>query len=332
MILTLRSCAAADLVDIALHPALAAGPVDAARLHHDAPDAHWLALRGGVAVARASLWWHDLPAWADGPLGYIGHYAAADAEAGRAVLEHAALELTHHGVTRAVGPIDGNTWRAYRLVVQRGDLPPFFLEPQNPDDWPAHFTAAGFTEFAHYTSALVEHIEIGSPAVAAAYARLTAAGYRFRGLNLEHADRELAALLDVSLAAFARNLLYSPISRAEFLAHYAQILPTVDPRLVLLAERDDVVVGYVFALPDLLAAARTGATHTVVVKTLAVHPAHAGSGIGGVLTDLCQQAALDLGYTRVIHALMLDTNVSQRISQRYGRPFRRYALFSRVLP
>ena len=332
MNLTLRSCLPADLSNIAQHPTLAARPVDAARLHHDAPDAHWLALRAGVAVARASLWWHDLPPWVDGRLGYIGHYAAADAEAARAILEHAALELSHHGVTRAVGPIDGNTWRAYRLVVKRGDLPPFFLEPQNPDDWPAHFTAAGFTECAHYTSAVVEHIDTSSPAVAAAHARLTAAGYRFRPLSLEHADRELVALFDVSLAAFAQNLLYSPISREEFLAQYAQVLPNVDPRLVLLAERDDAVVGYVFALPDLLEAARTGTTHTAIVKTLAVHPAHGGSGIGGVLTELCQQAALALGYTRVIHALMLDTNVSQRISQRYGRAFRRYALFSRVLP
>jgi GNAT superfamily N-acetyltransferase len=332
MNLTLRSCGPSDLADIAQHPALAARPVDAARLHHDAPDAHWLALRDGVAVARASLWWHDVPAWNDAPLGYVGHYAAADAEAGRAVLEHGAQALARHGVARAVGPIDGNTWRAYRLVVERGDLPPFFLEPQNPDDWPTHFAAAGFTEFAHYTSALVEHIEIGGAKVEAAQARLAAAGYRFRGLNLEHVDRELDALFDVSLAAFAQNLLYTPISREEFLAQYAQILPKIDPRLVLLAERDGAVAGYVFALPDLLEAARTGASRTVIVKTLAVHPAHAGSGIGGVLTELCQQAALALSYTRVIHALMLDTNVSQRISQRYGRAFRRYALFSRVLP
>ena len=71
--------------------------------------------------------------------------------------------------------------------------------------------------------------------------------------------------------------------------------------------------------------------HTAIIKTLAVRPDHAGVGLGGVLTDRCQRIALDLGMTRIIHALMLETNVSQRISQRYGRTFRRYALFSRSL-
>ena len=168
--------------------------------------------------------------------------------------------------------------------------------------------------------------------MAAAAARLEAAGYRFRALDLSALERELHQLFEVSLAAFARNLLYAPIAEPEFLAQYEAILPKVDPRLVLLAERDGCIVGYVFALPDLLEAARDGRARTVIVKTLAVHPDHAGSGIGGVLTDRAQQVGRALGFTRVIHALMHETNVSQRISHRYGHPFRRYALFARPLP
>ena len=314
------------------HDALSSRPLTAATMALHAPDTHLVAIRDGLAVARASLWWGDLPAHPDGPLGYIGHYAAADEAAGTALLEHAARVLASHDCALAVGPIDGTTWRSYRLVSEPGDRPPFFLEPQNPPEWPGHFRSAGFDALAHYTSALVEDIAPESPKITAAAARLEAAGYRFRSLDLSAVDRELQGLFHVSLAAFAGNFLYSPIGEAEFQAQYAQILPRVDPRLVLLAELEGHIAGYVFALPDLLEAARTGRTDTVIVKTLAVHPAHAGGGIGGVLTDRVQQAAKGLGLTRVIHALMHESNVSQRISHRYGQAFRRYTLFSRRLP
>jgi GNAT superfamily N-acetyltransferase len=313
------------------HDALSSRPITAATMALHAPDTHLLAVRDGVAVARASLWWRDLPVHPDGRLGYVGHYAAADEAASTALLDHGARVLTDRGCALAVGPIDGTTWRSYRLVTERGDRPPFFLEPQNPPEWPGHFRAAGFAELAHYTSALVEDIAPESPKITAAAERLESAGYRFRGLDLGAIDRELHGLFEVSLAAFAGNFLYSPIGEPEFNAQYAQILPKVDPRLVLLAEHAGQIAGYVFALPDLLEVARTGRTNTVIVKTLAVHPAHAGGGIGGVLTDRVQQAAKGLGLTRVIHALMHESNVSQRISHRYGQAFRRYALFSRRL-
>jgi GNAT superfamily N-acetyltransferase len=315
-----------------LHDALATRPLTPAVVQGHGAEDHWVAVRDGVIVARASLWWTGLPSLGTGRLGYVGHYAAADVDAGRALIVHAAHELAAHACTHAIGPIDGTTWRSYRLVVERGDLPPFFLEPQNPPDWPDHFRAAGFDEFASYSSSLVEPLEPERAAQAARREQLEARGYRLRALDLTAIDRELTQLFDVSLAAFARNLLYSPITESEFRAQYEALLPRVDPRLVLLAEHAGRVVGYVFALPDLLEATREGApARTAIVKTLAVHPDHGGHGLGGVLTDQVQGVARALGYTRVIHALMHAANVSQRISQRYGRPFRRYALFSRVL-
>lgn len=304
-------------------------PPDDDGLRRDGADARCEAQRNGVVVASASLWWRGLPDWPDARLGYIGHYTAEDAVAGRALLEHACAALAEAGATLAVGPIDGNTWRRYRLVVERGDRPAFFLEPQNPDDWPAHFTSAGFGEFARYTSAAVERADHSDTDAQAAVARVTAAGYRLRPLDGQSPARDLDALYDISAAAFVENLLYSPIPRDAFLAQYTPLLPKIDVRLVSLAERGGAPAGYVFALPDLAEVARSGHTTTAVLKTLAVHPSHAGQGLGGALTAHCQATAFALGFTRVIHALMLESNVSQKISRRYGHTFRRYALFAR---
>ena len=317
--------------NLTVHPVLGARPIGDATWERDAADGHWLTVRDGVVVARASLWWRHVPALPGQTLGCIGHYAAADRDAGAQMLAHAVTTLATHDCTTAVGPIDGSTWRSYRLVTERGDLPPFFLEPDTPDDWPDHFRAAGFAVLSTYTSSLVDHVPPPSARAADTARRLAAAGYTIRAVDLTRAAVELDALYDVSVAAFAQNFLYTPIARDEFHAHYAAILPYVDPRLVVLAEHAGRVVGYAFAVPDLLEMQRTGHTATAIVKTLAVDPAHAGAGLGGLLVERCQRAAEARGLTRVIHALMHETNVSQRISRHYGVTCRRYALFARAV-
>ncbi|MFN7977335.1 MAG: GNAT family N-acetyltransferase [Vicinamibacterales bacterium] len=315
-----------------LHPVLAAHAVRDDAWRRDAPDDHWLVTRDGVVVAHASLWWRHTPSLPGETVGLVGHYAAADADAGATLLRHAVVTLASRGCTVAIGPIDGSTWHAYRLVTARGTEPPYFLEPDTPDDWPAHFTVAGFAVLAEYTSALVSPIPPSPPGIGEVAARLDQQGYTLRAVDPARATAELDALYDVSIAAFAENFLYTPITRAAFHAQYAAILPRIDPRLVLLAEHAGVVVGYVFVVPDLLEQARTGRVSTAIVKTLAVHPAHNGRGLGGLLVDRVQRAAADLGFTRVIHALMFASNRSQQISRHYGAAFRRYALFSRATP
>jgi hypothetical protein len=114
-------------------------PVAAARVLH-APDRTVLALRAGTLVARCSCWWTLTASLEGRRIGAIGHYAAANASVGRALLDRACGILRAAGVSMAVGPLDGTTWRRYRFVVARGDEPPFFLEPDNPEDWPAHWT------------------------------------------------------------------------------------------------------------------------------------------------------------------------------------------------
>jgi GNAT superfamily N-acetyltransferase len=312
------------------HPALAGRPLRQDAWRRDVPDAHVVGLRDGVAVARASLWWRHTPSLPGETVGLVGHYAAADRAAGDELLRHAVAMLRARGCSVAVGPVDGSTWHDYRLVVERGAEPPFLLEPDTPDDWPAHFAAAGFGVLAEYTSSLVASIPPSSPAAADIARRLDAEGYVLRNVDPARAAVELDALYAVSIAAFAENFLYTPITREAFHAQYGAMLPRVDPRLVLLAEHAGSVVGYVFVVPDALEQARTGRVTTAIVKTLAVHPAHNGRGLGGLLVDRVQQAAAGLGFTRVIHALMFASNRSQRISRHYGTTFRRYALFSRA--
>jgi L-amino acid N-acyltransferase YncA len=286
---------------------------------------------GGRTAASCRCWWGTTPSFDGRRTGFIGGYAAADEGAGVAILNEACAHLAKQGVEVAIVPIDGTTWSRYRLVVDRGAEPPFFMEPDNPDAWPAYWTTAGFESCATYTSALNEDLTVEDRRGDAALARLRKAGITIRELDLGRIEDELRRIHALSLAAFGRNTLYSPISREEFSASYRAVLPCVRPELVLLAEQEDALAGFAFAIPDVEEQRRRGTTGTVILKTVAVDPALHANGLGCVLTDLVHRRARALGYRRAIHALMHDSNASRNISRRTARTIRRYALFARTL-
>jgi len=311
----------------ALRPFDEVEPLAIALFQRHAPDAHWVIQQNQQMMARASLWWNQIPDYPGHRLGVIGHYAAFDQASGVQVLQQAVEALRSHHCTLIVGPMDGNTWRRYRLVSDRGSEPPFFLEPDNPDAWNRHFLAAGFQPFATYSSALNPDLSQRDDRMVALGKRLQQQGVRVRSLDPAHFESELQRIYHLSLISFQRNLLYSPISETEFLTQYAQVKPYVQPELVLLAEQGEHLVGYLFAIPDLLQAQRGEPITTIIIKTVAVLPGRAYAGLGSYLVDQGQAIAHRLGYTRAIHALMHDSNTSRNISDRFAQTIRRYTLF-----
>jgi GNAT superfamily N-acetyltransferase len=285
----------------------------------------------GQAVARCSLWWRQTPAYEGHTVGYIGHYAVAEPAAAPALFDTAMERLAAERCTLAVGPIDGSTWQRYRLITERGSEPPFFLEPDNPDEWPGQFAAAGFTPLAHYCSALNSDLTTDDPRLANLERKVAGLGITIKALRPERFDEEMRRVHVLSLLSFRDNFLYTPISEADFLAQYAPIRPHLRPELVLLAERGGELAGFIFAIPNLLQAQAGRPIDTAIIKTMAVHRDHGGVGLGSLLMARCQQAVRAAGFTRAIHALFHEANRSGRISGHTARVIRRYTLFARPL-
>ena len=295
-------------------------------------DLHLLGLDdAGEPVARCSLWWRRVPEMPGERLGVIGHFSAASREAAVAVLEAAFDVLRPRGCSLAVGPMDGNTWRRYRFVVDPGSEPVFFLEPENPSEYPGYFRAAGFVALAEYTSALTEDLSLQDARIPGAIARLRAGGTHWRPLERARFEDELKAIYRLSVISFTENFLYTPIGEAEFLAQYRAVEPYLDPTLTLMAEREGELVGYLFGIPDLNQARRGEQVDTFIIKTVAVLPGRRTAGLGSVLVAEAQRIAHEKGYRRAIHALMHDNNKSRNISGHYAQTMRRYALFQRRL-
>ncbi len=304
---------------------------DASALARVPPDAHLALVDGGTLLAHGSLWWRNTPVYQQHRVGLIGHYGTGGEAAAREWLPQAEAALRAQGCTLAVGPMDGSTLHRYRFVVERGSEPPFLMEPDQPDDWPRHWEAAGYAPLAHYYSAVHESLDREDPRLPGAEARLRAAGVSIRPLRDDDFAGELRRIYAVSAVSFRANFLYTPFTAQQFLDLYLPFQRFGYAGMSLLAEHDGAPVGFIFNVPDLTQRERGEAPDTLIIKTVAVLPGRAYAGLGSVLVARSHRLARAQGFRRAIHALMHEHNASRHLSGRYARPIRRYALFAKVL-
>ncbi len=270
-----------------------------------------------TATARCALY-ADAPSWS-GRTAAIGDFECDDAETGAALLRDACRRLRGAGFSSAIGPMNGDTWHRYRLVVEAGDRKPFLLEPANPPYCPNAFEHAGFERVASYVSAVDTKLA-GKPPLP------DSPGIVVRPWRKGAMRDDLALIHAMSNRAFAGNRFFNPIDFEDFHALYEPVLPLVDPDLILFAGTAlGDPVGFLFAIPDRL---EGPAPSTVILKTYA----SSQKGVGSLLVDRFYALAREKSYRAVIHALMQDDNISlTQSARRDGGIFRRYALWGRRL-
>lgn len=294
----------------------------------------WVAYRAGKPVARLSTQVVERLHGVAGRTGLVGHYDALRGDAGVSLLRAACDEMAAARVRRVLGPMNGSTWRRYRLALpaRAGDPtfnPPNFLgEPKNPFEYPVQFEGAGFVTAARYESRIETALERDETRLGNVRARLAAAGIRIRALDIRRFEEEIRRIFDLSLEAFADNWYYAPIEFEEFRRSYDAVRRILDPSLVLLAEDpSERLMGYLFGYPDPFSARGAGPTRAVA-KTVAVSPAARRVGIGAALLDELRDAAALRGMASMIHALMHVENPSVKMSAGHQSDiFRRYALY-----
>lgn len=263
--------------------------------------------------------WRETVSWEGRRTAVLGAFEASSTEAAANLLAETARRLAAEGFEALVGPMDGDTWAAYRLVVESTGRAPFLMEPPDRPELAAALERAGWRPIAHYQSA-------EGPLPAAGAAPDPPPGVVLRAFDPNRAEQELTAMHRVSVEAFASAFLYRPISLERFLAMYRPVVAHIDPGLVIMAEDDQGrLLGYLFAVPDL---ADPSPDRAVIVKTYAsLRP-----GLGSAMMRRFTPRAAEAGYRRVIHALMHEDNLSARHSTALGATtFRRYALWGLTL-
>jgi hypothetical protein len=264
--------------------------------------------------------YRDAPAWGTARTVAVGAFRCPDAASGAALLRDVCAMLAAEGFEAIIGPMEGDTWHAYRVVTETDGSRPFALEPVSGPADHAAFRDAGFREISNYVSSravLDDAIEATQPVVP---------GLRVEAWDGQNAEALIGQVYNMSLASFAGNAFYKPISRAAFLDLYRPIIPAMDPRFIFFARTDaGQIAGFFFAYPNLAEGARPT---TLISKTYA----SAVRGAGRLLADAVHRSGREHGMTHVIHALMHQDNQSlHRSGLHGGHVFRRYALMGRKL-
>lgn len=249
----------------------------------------------------------------------VCHIAFSSVEVGAKLLSQAAAQARAAGAAALIGPMEGDTWHAYRLVSESDGRASFLMEPKSGQHDMDAFDTAGFSVIGRYFSA----------SVALAEQDLTPP--RDTGLRVETWDGSAPEALftqvhALSCAAFADNPYYRAIDLHAFLAMYMPIVPMLKPELVLFArDAEGALAGFLFGIPDY---AQGPAPQTAILKTYAsLH-----KGAGHALSHRFHSNARALGYSHAIHALMHENNLSAGRSAWDGADiFRRYALMGKRL-
>lgn len=263
--------------------------------------------------------YRDAPEWR-GRTAAIGRFKCADAAEGTEALKQTCATLGSEGFDSVVGPMDGSTWHAYRLVLESDGTAPFLMEPQSGLQDLAAFRGAGFDVIERYFSARV--------AIADQAHQMPEPTEDLRievwdGTDPEGFFRDVHAL---SVKAFAQNVLYKPIDEAAFLAMYMPYVPMLVPDLILFARgSNDALAGFLFGLPNY---AEGRAPSSVILKTYA----SLQKGAGALLAQQFHATAHRLGFSHAIHALIHEDNLSATRSRQEGAGvMRRYGLMGREL-
>ena len=281
-----------------------------------------LAWEGGAARGRLSLSLAPGLKGLDRAAGVLGHYEALDPEAGLALLRRGCERLAELGAEQAVGPMNGSTWRRYRLALPGPAAAAFPGEPENAARYAADFEAAGFRVLEHYES---RGVELAGPAGGDQLPEAVRRRWDgcSRPLDLGRFEAELEAIHALSIQAFDSAVLYTPIGKEAFLEQYRPLKALYDPDLVRLVEDGHGALrAYMVSYPH---------QGRVILKTLACRPDSRGSGLAPWLIAEAERIGRAKGCAQAIHALMHVDNRSASISRRWSQPWRRYALYTKDL-
>jgi GNAT superfamily N-acetyltransferase len=263
------------------------------------------------------------------PFGQIGFFECVDDQQTAGALVETALDWLRTNAPEAqtvLGPMNFDTWHAYRLRVSGFDQPTFAREPYNPPYYPALLERLGFAPVAFYVTKTIAEPASLSAAWEQHHTQTIAQGFTFRPLNPTALAEELALIYRLSLTIFQDNLFFARISESEFMALYAGTGAALDPELLLfILNPAGKPVGISFTFPD------PRSRDTANIKSGGVLPAWRRTGLGATATYEVYQRLIRKGFTRINHCLMREGNRMAQFDRGAAAVTRRYALYSRPL-
>jgi hypothetical protein len=174
-----------------------------------------------------------------------------DREAALALLERVAQWAQDRGMTELRGPMNYSTNETVGLLVEGFDTSPCIMMTHNPDYYSSLIESAGFEKamdlYAWWLSAdkglNPKIIRVGEKV-------LNNEDVRVRSINMKKFWDDVEAIKQIYNNGWSENWGFVPMTDAEFLHMAKDLKPAVDPRVILIAEKNGEPVAFSLVLPD----------------------------------------------------------------------------------
>lgn len=289
--------------------------------------------------------------------GFFGFFEVEnDAAAAKALLETARDWVAERGAEVIRGPVNPSTNYECGLLIEGFDLDPTVMMPYNPPYYAYLIEGCGFKKAMDlYAYDIAAKYFIVSEKLTRVAERLRVKDkIKVRTVNMKDFKREVEIVRQVYNDAWSNNWGFVPVSEAEF-EHLAKDLKQlVDPRVVMIAEREidgsakPRPVGFFLAVPDINRALRkmngrllpfglikllwhSRKIDSIRIITMGIVREYQSMGLGAVLLDEIYRRGPAAGFPNGEMSWVLENNVmmnraAQLIGGRHTKTYRIYEM------
>ena len=321
--------------------------------NHSSAD-FFLAMRNGDVVGRiAAILNNNHNRFHNERAAFFGFFESINDKAvASALLDCAAQWGRDKGMDVLRGPMNYSTNETVGMLVEGYDTYPCLMMPHNPRYYGGLMQSAGFEKAMDLYAWFLLTDKGLSPKITRVGERvLKDEGIRVRPLNMKRFWEEVDTLQKIYNDAWSENWGFVPMTDAEF-KHMAKDLKTiVDPRVVLIAEKNGEPVAFSLALPDFNQALRkiNGRLLPFGILKLLYHTRHIRqvrvlalgiarkvqnwNGLGAALYYESFRRGVAAGYQSCEFSWTLETNdMINRSMQLFGAQiYKRYRIYQKSL-
>ena len=275
-----------------------------------------------------------------------------DDEVARALLDQAARWARGKGTELLRGPMNYSTNESLGLLVEGFDSSPCVMMSHNPRYYAALMEQAGFEKVMDlYAWYLTADVGLHPKITRVGQKVLSDEGVRVRSINMKCFWEEVEIIKKIYNDAWSKNWGFVPMTDAEFTRMAKDLKAIVDPRIVLIAEKNGEPVAFSLALPDFNQALKKingrlfpfglpllmyHARHIQQVRVLALGIAKKvqnWSGLGAALYFESFHRSLEAGYRCGEFSWTLETNdlINRSLKLLGAQIHKRYRIYQKQL-
>lgn len=213
----------------------------------------FLAWRNGEPVGRiAAILNNNHNRFHNERTAFFGFFECIDdREAASALLERATQWGQDKGMTELRGPMNYSPNETLGLLVEGFNTSPYIMMTHNPPYYSALIEASGFEKSMDlYAWHLLTEKGLNPKIIRVGEKVLKDEGIRVRSINMKKFWDDVAIIKKIYNDAWSNNWGFVPMTDAEFKHMAKDMKPAIDPRVLLIAEKNGEPVAFSLALPD----------------------------------------------------------------------------------